>query len=155
MSITAPTPRLMEQRPFVLFWWSRLASVGAFFMQGVAIGWQVYELTGSAFDLGLVVLIQFVPVVLLTFPIGHIVDRYNRHLIIRLSLGVTTLAAAMLAFGSASGWLTKEYLFAIVFVVSTARAFETPTWQAIIPGLVPQALVPRAIAASASAGQAA
>jgi MFS family permease len=151
----AATPRLMEQRPFVLFWWSRLASVGAFHMQGVAIGWQVYDLTGSAFDLGLVGLIQFVPVVLLTFPIGHVVDRYNRHLIIRLSLGVTTLATAMLALGSAMGWLTKEFLFAIVFVVATARAFETPTWQAIIPGLVPQRLVPRAIASAASAGQAA
>jgi MFS family permease len=155
MSSSTTPPRLMEQRPFVLFWWSRLASVGAFYMQGVAIGWQVYDLTGSAFDLGLVGLIQFVPVVLLTFPIGHIVDRYNRHLIIRLSLGVTTAAAAMLALGSFGGWLTKEYLFAIVFVVATARAFETPTWQAIIPGLVPQPLVPRAIAASASAGQAA
>jgi len=151
--VNAPT--LTEQRPFVLFWWSRLASVGAFHMQGVAIGWQVYELTGSAFDLGLVGLIQFVPVVLLTLPIGHIVDRYNRYLIIRLSLGVTTSAAALLALGTFNGWLTKEYLFAIVFVVATARAFETPTWQAIIPGLVPQALVPRAIAASASAGQAA
>src|SRR3954451_22285795 len=113
---TSPAPpTLMQQRPFVLFWWSRLASVGAFHMQGVAIGWQVYDLTGSAFDLGLVGLIQFVPVVLLTFPIGHIVDRYNRLLIIRLSLGVTTSAAAMLALGSFGGWLTKEYLFAIVF----------------------------------------
>ena len=155
MSASTPAPALIEQRPFVLFWWSRLASVGAFHMQGVAIGWQVYDLTGSAFDLGLVGLIQFVPVVVLTFPIGHIIDRYNRHLIIRLSLGVSTLAAALLAIGSLSGWLTKEFLFAIVFVVATARAFETPTWQAIIPGLVPQALVPRAIAASASASQAA
>jgi MFS family permease len=144
---------LLEQRSFVLFWWSRLASVCAFHMQGVAIGWQVYELTGSAFYLGLVGLIQFVPVVLLTVLIGHVADRYNRLRIVRVSLCVNVLASALLGLGSLQGWLTKEYLFAIVFVVATARAFETPTWQAIIPGLVPQSLLPRAIAGSTSAGQ--
>ncbi len=56
-------PRLMHHRPFVLFWLARLASTMGYQMLAVAIGWQVYELTDSALDLGLVGLIQFVPAV--------------------------------------------------------------------------------------------
>jgi hypothetical protein len=68
-------PSLMQQRPFVLFWLARLFSTIGYQMLAVAIGWQVYELTDSAFDLGLVGLIQFVPAVVLTLLIGHAADR--------------------------------------------------------------------------------
>jgi hypothetical protein len=69
MSIpTASTPGLTQQRPFMLFWLSRVASTTGYQMLALTIGWQVYELTNSAFDLGLVGLIQFVPAVVLTPP---------------------------------------------------------------------------------------
>ena len=122
-------------------------------MQAVAIGWQVYELTGSAFDLGLVGLVQFVPVVLLALVVGHVADRYDRRLVVRTCQVIEGLAAAILAIGSARGWLTKEAIFAIVFVIGSARAFELPTMHALVPGLVPQALFPRAVAGSATANQ--
>ena len=79
----APTLRLLKQRPFVLFWLSRVAATVGSQMMALLIGWQVYALTGSAFDLGLVGLIQFVPSVVLTLLIGHAADRYDRRLIVR------------------------------------------------------------------------
>ena len=72
MSDRAPSAAgLMQQRPFVLFWLARLASTMGYQMLALTIGWQVYEITNSAFDLGLVGLIQFVPAVILTLLIGH------------------------------------------------------------------------------------
>src|SRR5450830_995308 len=65
-------------------------------MLAVTIGWQVYELTDSAFDLGLVGPIQFVPAVVLTLLIGHAADRYDRRLIVRTAHGVYALAAVMI-----------------------------------------------------------
>ena len=64
-SIAAPPPALLEHRSFVAYWCARTATNGAYQMQAVAVGWQIYELTGSAFDLGLVGLVQFFPVVVL------------------------------------------------------------------------------------------
>ena len=58
-------PALLEHRSFVAYWCARTATNGAYQMQAVAVGWQIYELTGSAFDLGLVGLVQFFPVVVL------------------------------------------------------------------------------------------
>src|SRR5262245_58501934 len=60
-SATATSARLTEQRPFVLFWLARLASTMGYQMLAITIGWQIYELTNSAFDLGLVGLIQIRP----------------------------------------------------------------------------------------------
>ena len=76
-------PGLLQQRPFVLFWLARMCTTAGYQMMALVIGWQLYELTNSAFDLGLVGLIQFVPAVILTLLIGHAADRYDRRLIIR------------------------------------------------------------------------
>ncbi|HSP51111.1 MAG TPA: MFS transporter [Pseudolabrys sp.] len=93
MSTPAPgSPSLARHRPFVLFWMARLSAMG-YQMLAVTIGWLVYELTDSAFDLGLVGLIQFVPAVVLTLLIGHAADRYDRRLIVRTAQGVYALAA--------------------------------------------------------------
>lgn len=122
-------------------------------MQAVAVGWQAYMLTGSAFYLGLVGLAQFLPMFLLTLAVGHIADRYDRRLIARVCQIVEAIAAAALAFGSAAGWLGRENLLAIVAVTGAARAFEGPIMQALVPGLVPVPLLPRAYALAASANQ--
>ena len=57
---------LFRQKAFRHYWVARVSSSGAYQMQVVATGWSVYELTGSAFDLGWVGLEQFLPKVLLT-----------------------------------------------------------------------------------------
>jgi MFS family permease len=147
------TTPLMRHRPFARFWWARVATTIAFQMQAVAVGWQIYDLTGSAFDLGLVGLVQFVPSVALVLVVGHIADRHDRRLILRLCQGVEALTVAALALGSATGAITIGAIFAAVFIIGAARACELPTVHALMPTLIPPALIPRASALSASANQ--
>ena len=152
-SLAVPLPALMAHRPYALFWWARVSATAAAQMQAVAIGWQIYELTGSAFDLGLVGLVQFVPVVVLTLLVGHVADRYERRLIVRTCQLVQGAAAATLAIGSLRGGLDAGTIFAIILVIGTARAFELPSMHAMVPALVPAPLLPRAVAGSVSANQ--
>jgi MFS family permease len=157
--MSAPAPavsasdRLVDHRSFALFWCARMATVIAFQMQAVAVGWQIYELTGNAFDLGLVGLVQFVPVVLLALVIGQTVDRFDRRTIARTCQIAKGLAAAALAIGTARGWLNRDAILAILLLSGTARAFETPTMHSLVPALVPPRILTRAIAASATANQ--
>ena len=144
---------LMQQRPFVLFWLSRLAATIGSQMLALLIGWQVYALTGSAFDLGLVGLIQFVPAVVLTLLIGHAADRYDRRMIVRTAQSVYALAGLMITVAMVAGVLTRDLLFAAVFMIGCARAFELPTGHSLVPSLVPPKLLSRAVAAWASANQ--
>jgi MFS family permease len=125
----------------------------AFQTQAVAVGWQLYALTGSALDLGLVGLVQFVPVILLTLVVGQVADRYDRRRIAGICQLVEAAAAATLAAGSLAGWLGKPAVLGIVAVVGTARAFENPTMAALLPGLVPRPLISHATAWSVSANQ--
>ncbi len=150
---SAPAPSILRHRALALFWFARVSTTIAFQMQGVAVGWQGYELTRSAFFLGLVGLAQFLPMFLLTLAVGQVADRYDRRFVARVCQIVEGMAAGTLAFGSASGWLSRESILAIVCVVGAARAFEGPTMQALVPGLVPAPLIPRASAWSASANQ--
>jgi MFS family permease len=125
----------------------------AFQMLAVAVGWQIYELTGSAMYLGLVGLAQFMPMFLLTLVVGHVADRYDRRSIARICQAVEGLAAGVLALGSFSGWQSKWSILIIIFIVGGGRAFEGPSLQALLPGLVPIKLFPRAAAWSTSAMQ--
>src|SRR5258707_9308716 len=112
-SLADRPPALLEHRSFVAYWCARTATNGAYQMQAVAIGWQVYELTGSAFDLGLVGLVQFVPVVRLALIVGHVADRYDRRTVVRTCHVIEGVAAALLAIGSAPRCLTKEPTLAL------------------------------------------
>ncbi|AMO94931.1 major Facilitator Superfamily protein [Collimonas fungivorans] len=152
-SASPESESVLSHRPFTLFWGARVASTIANQMQIVAVGWQVYQLTHSAFDLGMVGLVQFLPALFLALLVGHVADRYDRRKIARICLFIKGLAAAALAIGSIYGWLDKQAIFAIVFVIGATHAFESPTLQALVPGLVPARLLPRAVAWSASATQ--
>jgi MFS family permease len=145
--------RLRRQRSFVLFWHARTLSNAAFMMQGVAIGWQIYELTDNPLDLGLVGLVQFLPVVAFSLVIGQVADRLDRRAIAASCQLAKAFAALALWFGSARGWLGRDPMLVILFVSASARAFEMPAMNALLPALVPAALLPRAVAASASAQQ--
>ena len=148
-----PPPALMRSRSFAFYWCARTSTNGAYQMQAVAIGWQIYELTDNPFDLGLVGLVQFVPIVVLSLLIGQIADHYDRRAVVRACQIAKGLAAAALAIGTAGGWLGREAILAILFVIGVARAFETPTMHTLVPSIVPPQLLPRAIAAAATATQ--
>ena len=149
----AAASSLTRHPSFVLFWCARTFTNGAYMMQGVAVGWQIYELTNDPFDLGLVGLAQFVPLVGFSLIIGQVADLFDRRLVVASCQLSKAVAALALAIGTARGALSRDAMLAILFVSGTARAFEIPTIHALLPGIVPARLLPRAIAASASAQQ--
>ena len=152
-SAASPSAGLLAQRPFVLLWMARVAATVGYQMLAVLIGWKIYEITGSAFDLGLVGLIQFVPAVVLTLLIGHTADRYDRRRIVRLAQSVYALVAVVISTALFTGSLSRNLLFGAVFLLGTARAFEMPTIHALVPALVPGRMIARAVAAWTSANQ--
>ena len=125
----------------------------ALHMQAVAVGWQLYSLTGSAFDLGLVGLVQFVPTIVLTLVVGHVADRYDRRRVVVICEVAQAAVAVALALGSLGGWLGRDGILALAAMLGAARAFENPARAALVPRLVPLARLPRAIASVTSAGQ--
>lgn len=114
----------------------------------VAVGWQVYALTSSAFDLGMVGLVQFLPTAILVFVAGHASDRYDRKRVIQLCQIVEAAAAVFLAVGSYQGWITVPQIFVAVAVFGVAGAFESPATAALLPGVAPEGLLQKATALS-------
>ena len=139
---------LFRHRSFLFYFASRGLSKFCFQIGAVAVGWQVYALTGSAFALGVVGLVQFIPTALLTFVAGHAADHYDRKRIAQLAQFAAALAAAYLAWGSLAGWLTVSAISAAVAVFGTAIAFESPAMAAILPGVAPNGMLQRAAAFS-------
>ena len=92
---------------------------------------------------------------LLALVTGHAADHYDRRKIVIVCQIVKLLTAGGLALGSLYGGLPRSAIFAVLFVFGAARAFEMPALQALLPGIVPETMLPRAIAGSASANQAA
>jgi MFS family permease len=144
---------IFNNRSFVLFWLSRVCASVAVQMQALAVGWQIYNLTDSPFDLGLVGLMQFLPLVSLMLVAGQVADRYDRTLIVQVSLAITGTSVAVLAIGTASGWINRDVILVTILVFGSARAFQTPTTAALLPALVPAPLLSRAVAASSSTSQ--
>jgi MFS family permease len=138
---------------FAFLWCSRILANVAFNIVGVAVGWQLYELTGSALDLGLVGLAQFAPIALLTLAVGQVADRYDRRLITSICQLAQAAAAAALVAGTVAGWLSSTSIFAVVALIGTARAFENPTTTALVSEVVPRPLIAGAMAWLVSATQ--
>jgi MFS family permease len=147
--------RLFRHRPYALFWTARGLSAFASQMAAVATGWLVYQKTGSAYDLGFVGLAQFVPMVLLTLPVGHVADRADRRRIVGACQFLASVVLALVAWGIVGGWLRLGHIFAAAAVLGAAQAFERPTMSALLPSLVPTGMLARAIAMASSANQSA
>jgi MFS family permease len=151
--IPAGSGALLKHRSFLLFLLSRSSSRFASQVAAVAIGWQVYDLTGSAFDLGMVGLVQFLPTALLVFAAGHAADRYERKRVMQLCQLAQALTAIFLAWGAYTGTLTVLQIFIATGVLGTATAFESPAVAALLPLIVPQGSLQRATALSSGAAQ--
>lgn len=144
---------LLKHRSFLLFLLSRSFSRFASQIGAVAIGWQVYDMTGSAFDLGMIGLVQFLPTALLLFVAGHAADRYERRRVVQVCEVVEALTALFLALGAFGGWLTVTHIFIATFVLGIVGAFESPALAALLPLIAPQGSLQRATAISSGAAQ--
>jgi MFS family permease len=141
---------VLRHRNFAFYLSARVLGTLAVQMQSVAIGWQVYQLTGSLFDLGLIGLAQFAPFLLLILIAGHAADRYNRRTIISLCLGAQLLCAGALLAFTVAGLGVVWPVFAVLVLFGSARAFMMPATQAVLVNMVPTADFSRAVALSAS-----
>jgi len=152
-----PTPAraatLFRHSPFQFYFWARGLSEFAYQMAAVAVGWQVYAMTNSAFALGMIGLVQFLPTLILVFIAGHAADRFDRKRVVQVCRVVEGCAAAFLAWGSFAGWLNVTEIFVAVAVFGTATAFESPAQAALLPAVVPDGMVQKGTALSTSAWQ--
>ncbi len=146
---------IFRSRPVTLLWFARVTTALAYQMQAVAVGWQIYVMTSSAFLLGMVGLMMFIPGVLLVLVTGQVADRFNRSLVIRLAQAVEALAVGVLAVATATDTVTTPLILSCVFMLGAGRAFESTIMQALPPTIVPPAVLPRAIAGLSAAYQAA
>ncbi len=144
---------LLSQRSFLFFLLSRSLSRFSSLIGIVAFGWQVYDLTGSAFALGMMGLVGFLPTALLVFVAGNVADRYERKRILQACQFLEALTALLLAWGAYAGWLNVVDLFIAVLVLGTTAAFENPATAALLPLVVPEGAVQRATALSSGSAQ--
>ena len=144
-------PSLYHNRPFLLYFIGRLFSHFSRQIVAVAVGWQVYEITGSAFHLGMVGLVQFLPTLFLTFNAGHAADRYNRKRIVQYCQWIEGLAAGFLAWGSFTGTISVLDIYLASAVFGAASAFERPAGAAMLPNLVSSTQLQQGTALSSGA----
>jgi MFS family permease len=142
---------VLRHRNFMFYLSARLLGTLAVQMQSVAIGWQVYQMTGSLFDLGLIGLAQFAPFLVLILLAGHVADRYNRRNIILLCLATQLLCGLLLLWFTHAGLAQVWPVFAILVLFGNARAFMMPATQAVLRNLVPDQSFGAAVALSSSA----
>jgi MFS family permease len=154
----------LAYRDFRLFWIARFSAVFATMAMVVVIGWQVYDIARSdygmspreaAFQLGLIGIAQFLPLLLLTPLAGWVADRFERRLIARLANAIDMICALMLAIMTAQDSLTLPILFGLAAFHGVARVFVGPAMSAIAPNLVPPHILPQAIAMNSIAWQSA
>ena len=159
VSSAAPGPRrrrpiaesAFRHRSFRLFWAARFLATFAAQIVGVAVGWQVYAMTSSPFDLGLVGLVQFAPALVLVLVSGHLADRFNRRAIMGIGQLVEALATGAILVLTVAGIVSTVWIFALLFVIGVARAFMNPAASSLMPNLVP----PEDIASAAALGSSA
>jgi len=156
----ADAPHPLKIRDFRFYWTARLASTIAQMSMVIVIGWQVYDiarqtmdLKAAAFQLGLIGVVQFVPLFALTLVTGWTADRLDRRFIARASIALELFCAALLGWLSWTGDVTLLALFVVAAMLGVARAFAMPALQALAPNLVPREVLPRAIAMSSIAWQ--
>jgi len=147
-------------RDYRFYWFARLLSTIAQMAMVIVIGWQVYDIArqtmdieAAAFQLGLIGLVQFAPLFLLTLVSGWTADRIDRRYIARAVLALEMLCAAILFWATWTGIISLPILFGVAALLGVARAFAGPAFGALAPNLVPREILPKAIAMSSMAWQ--
>lgn len=152
-SAPARADSLFQHRSFVAFWLARTTSSFGFQMLSIAVGWQIYSITGRAWDLGLIGLVQFLPAVLLALPAGHVADQFDRRRVVLFGQLTEWIAITVLAGLTLAHKTDEVIILGLVFIISVARTLEAPSLQSMLPALVPPAMLARATAANGASMQ--
>jgi MFS family permease len=144
---------VLKNRDFALYLGSRFCASIATQMVIMAVGWQVYHITGRVLDLGLIGLSQFLPFLCLVLFSGHVADQFDRRLIIMLG-HCAYVVCTLLLFSFA--WLkvqTTLPIFAVLAFLGITRAFQMPAAQSFLPTIVTTVSLRNALALNSSANQ--
>lgn len=155
----------MAQHPlsvanFRAYWLARFSMTIAQNAMIIVIGWQTYTIArttmspaAAAAQLGLIGLLQFLPLFLSTPITGLAADRFDRRLITRITVALQLSCALLLALATSQGWMSLPVLFTVAVLLGIARAFAGPAFSALAPNLVPREILPTAIALSSISWQ--
>ncbi len=140
------TFQALRHRNFRLWFFGQLTSLVGTWMQTIAQNWLVYQLTGSAWDLGLVNFVGAIPLVPLTLHAGAIADRFSKRRIIFLTQAAMMALAFILAILCATGMVRLWHVIGLAFLLGAAQAIDTPARQAFVIELVGREDLANAIA---------
>jgi MFS family permease len=144
---------ILRHRDFALYLSSRFFASIATQMVIMAVGWQVYHITGRVLDLGLIGLSQFLPFLCLVLFSGHVADQFDRRLIIILGHCAYAVCTLLLLGFAWINVRTTLPIFAVLAVLGITRAFQMPAAQSFVPTIVPAAALRHALAINSSANQ--
>ncbi|MBY4636758.1 MFS transporter [Sphingopyxis sp. XHP0097] len=159
-----PPPSPLRFRDYRYYWFARFTAVMATIAMVVVIGYQLYDtartdygmsIKEASFQLGLLGLVQFVPLAILTPVAGWAADRFERRSVAIFSNLIDLLIAAALGWFTWIDALTLPLLFTLAALHGVARVFSGPAMSAIAPNIVPANVLPRAIAMGSIAWQSA
>jgi MFS family permease len=159
--MTAPSPEQLGHKrfaafahaSFVRYWIARFCSTFAVQIVAVSVGWQVYDLTRDPLDLGIIGLVQFLPLLLLVLVTGAVADRFGRRLVMGAAIALELACTAAILFFSVRGLASPLPVFIALAGMGVARAFYGPASQSLVVNLVPQRDFANAVAWNASSWQ--
>jgi MFS family permease len=140
----------LKKPGFFLYTVSQLFSTIGQQLLWAVMAWQVYEISGSALNLGLLGLIRFVPALLMSLVGGAAADTYNRRVIVLVSQTVPLACGVLLAVATYSGWIDLWIIYGMVLLLGLASSFEGPARGAMLPSIVTAETFPNAVALSAT-----
>ncbi len=153
LEVRADTTPLLRHVSLTRFLIARVGSICAQQMLMLAISWHMYDLTSSAWNLGLVGLFQFIPGLATTLVAGHCADRMHRGQMVAACLAAQAATAILLAVLSATHFVTRDVLLGIALILGAIRPFQMSGQQSLLPMLVPQTLLARSMALSTAVQQ--
>ncbi|MGF0539568.1 MFS transporter [Agrobacterium sp. ES01] len=142
-----------RHKSYLYFFISRFLAAFATQIVSVSVGWQMYDETGSALYLGLIGLVQFLPLLLLMLVTGSVADRYNRRMIMAVCLVLEAICAGLILAITLLGLFSPLPIFLLLLAFGVARAFFGPASQSLAPNLVPQTDLANAVAWNSSSWQ--
>ena len=143
--------RSLGHRNFRLYWSGQLVSLVGTWMQSVAQGWLMHRLTDSAFMLGLLGFVQFLPVLLLSLWAGVVADRVDKRRLLTITQGSALLQALVLAAVVTTGVVRPWMVLGLAFVFGIINSFDLPVRQSFLVELVGKEDLPNAIALNSAA----
>ncbi|MCK5745495.1 MFS transporter [Oricola sp.] len=140
-------------KAFVDYWIARFCSTFAVQIVAVAVGWQVYDLTRDPLDLGIIGLVQFLPLLILVLVTGAVADRFGRRLVMGTAIALEFVCTAAILLVTLNGLTGPMPIFVALTGMGIARAFFGPASQSLVVNLVPQKDFANAVAWNASSWQ--